>query len=252
MPAMLADSAATTAIGTELTAQGVDASLHATLLLAVARAGFDVEPTGGGTPVSVASFLASEMRPVAGVPGLFVAVATLPDATVVYRMVTAEEVAKGRRAPSVEPPSLSLAAATPAALRAITSELDVLRIPADLLTPLITAIDDAGYQLSARAGGAVATGSALAADLRGIEGFPGMVSISVTLPDASVLTRVQNDAEVIGERGMAGLVGGGGGGGTVLDLDGGDSTTTGYTRDVEGGDSTTVYHPLFDFDDGGA
>lgn len=53
--------------------------------------------------------------------------------------------------------------------------------------------------------------------------------------------------------GAGGSSGGGGGGGgvAVLDLEGGDESTSVYVFAVEGGDESTVYHPLFDFDDGG-
>jgi len=42
-----------------------------------------------------------------------------------------------------------------------------------------------------------------------------------------------------------------GGGAAVLDLEGGSEATTLYGADVDGGDEATLYHPLFDFDDGG-
>ena len=212
-------SGVVTNIETELTALGVPAVLHATLLLAVDKAGYNVRPAGGGSASIVANSYDAAYWAVEGFPGLAVVGVTLPDTSVVYRLVTAPDIARSRRVPSATIPTTTLADATPASLTAIGVELDILRQPQSLLLTLMQAIDDAGYELVAKASSsAVSAGTPLTATAANVSGFPGLILITVTMPDASELSRVVSDREIAGDTGLGGNVdagGGGGGGGGI-------------------------------------
>lgn len=202
-----ADVGTVSDISAELTLLGIATSLHASLLLAVDKAGYNVAPAGGGTAVPVATSLGSAFHPVAGVPGLAVLEVTAPGPSAVYRIVTALELAKPTRTPSSPIPVTTLAGATPASLTLIAVEMDILHLPIALLATLMQAIDDAGYELAGKTTGTAVVASAeLAADLFTVSGFPSQILVVITLPDASTLERIVTDLELLGEVGLAGTL----------------------------------------------
>lgn len=205
-------------IETELTALSVPAVLHASLMLAVDKAGYGVEPAGGGTFSLLADSLDAAYWAVEGFPGLAVVGVTLPDASVVYRLATSQDLARSVRTPSISIPSTSAGGATTASLTAIGIEMDILRQPQSLLSTLVQAIDDAGYELVPKASSsAVSSGTPLTATAANVLGFPGLILVTVTMPDASALSRIVSDREIAGDTGLGGNVdaGGGGGGGGI-------------------------------------
>lgn len=75
------DFTAKTAIQTELDAAGLPGTVES-VAGAIEAAGYEIQPSGGGTPVELIDGLAATRKRVTGCPGLFVVEITLSDGSV--------------------------------------------------------------------------------------------------------------------------------------------------------------------------